>query len=236
MPPTPAASVPPGGRRGRAASPAGPWVVVGLGNPGPKYAGNRHNVGAAAVAQLAVEYGATLRTHRTRCLVAQVRIAPPALVAAPSPGRIPGGRPGSAGTPPPPVPVVLAQPTTYMNEAGGPVRALVDYFGGSPASLIVVHDDLELDFGTIRVKPGGGAAGHNGLRSVAAALGTTEFARVRIGIGRPRGRQDPAAYVLHDFASVEQRELPLVFADVRDEIERQLASFGRPSRTDDGTN
>lgn len=222
MPPPPAASAPSGGRRGRAASPGGPVVVVGLGNPGPKYAGNRHNVGAMAVAQLAQEYGETLRAHRSRCLVAQVRIQPPAS----------DRETGPAGAPPP-VPVVLAQPTTYMNEAGGPVRALLDYFSVNSRHLVVVHDDLELAFLTIRVKPGGGAAGHNGLRSVASALGTQEFARVRIGIGRPRGRQDPATYVLRDFSHAEQRELPLLFADVRDAIEGHL-DVGRPSRTDGG--
>lgn len=218
MSPPPAASVPPGGRRGRDASTAGPRVVVGLGNPGPKYAGHRHNVGAMAVAHLAREYGETLRAHRTRCLIAQVRIPP-----APDSGA------GVAL----PVPVVLAQPTTYMNEAGGPVRALLDYFSVNSRSLLVVHDDLEIDFGTIRFKAGGGAAGHNGLRALASALGTPDFGRVRIGIGRPPGRQDAAAYVLHDFSRVEHRDLPLLFAQARDEIEGRVV-VARSSRTDAG--
>lgn len=172
-------------------------MVVGLGNPGAKYAGNRHNLGASAVTSLAGGFGETLRPHRSRCLTA----------------RLPWPLGGAA------IPLILAQPTTHMNEAGRPVRALLDYYGVNSSRLIVIHDDLELDFGAIRAKRGGGESGHNGLRSISAALGTRDYGRLRVGIGRPPGRGDPAAFVLKDFSKHEQREIPHVFHDIQAALE-----------------
>jgi len=152
------------------AGPAGPWLVVGLGNPGPQYAGNRHNVGAMVVAQLAGDLGARLSAHRSRAQVAEARLAPS------------GGRPGER--------VVLAVPTSYMNECGGQVTSAVRFFKVEPESLLVVHDDVDLETGRLQARRGGGLAGHNGLRSLAQQLGTQDFLRLRIGVGRP-GRGDP---------------------------------------------
>ena len=177
-----------------------PWLVVGLGNPGPRYAGNRHNVGAMVVAELAARAGAVLRTHKARAGVAQVRI-----------GSAPGGVPGPAA--------VLAVPGCYMNESGGPVSALVRFYSVSAERLVVVHDELDLDPGTIRLKRGGGEGGHNGLRSISSALGTRDYLRVRVGIGRPPGRMDAADYVLRDFSAAERKELPFVVDDAADAVE-----------------
>jgi PTH1 family peptidyl-tRNA hydrolase len=177
-----------------------PWLVVGLGNPGPRYAGNRHNVGAMVLAELATRAGAALRSHKARAGVAQVRV-----------GTGPGGVPGPAA--------VLAVPASYMNESGGPVSALARFYSVPPERLVVVHDELDLDPGTIRLKRGGGEGGHNGLRSVSSALGTRDYLRVRVGIGRPPGRMDPADYVLRDFSAAERKELPFVVDDAADAVE-----------------
>ncbi|MFV0463775.1 MAG: aminoacyl-tRNA hydrolase [Nostocoides sp.] len=173
-----------------------PWVIVGLGNPGEQYAGNRHNVGAMVIGELAGRVGATLRSHKARARATTARL---------------GGLPG--------VPVVLGIPTTYMNTSGGPVKALLNFFGADPARLVVIHDDLDIDSGLIRLKLGGGEGGHNGLRSVSNSLGTREYYRVRVGIGRPPGRMDPADYVLRDFSSTERAELPLVLDEAADAVE-----------------
>lgn len=162
-------------------------VVLGLGNPGPDYAGNRHNVGAMLIAEIAAEQGVTLKR---------------------APGRLPSVvcgtcRLGGAR-------VVLARLTTYMNESGQAVRPLLDYFKAAPETLIVLHDELDLPFGTVRIKQGGGDNGHNGLRSVTASLHTPEYVRIRIGIGRPVGRQSPADFVLRDYAASERAELPAI--------------------------
>jgi peptidyl-tRNA hydrolase, PTH1 family len=160
------------------------WLVVGLGNPGPAYAGNRHNVGHLVVERLARRMGGALRAHRTRADLLDGRLGPP-----------PGHR------------VVLARPRSYMNESGGPVKGLSDYFDVPVEQLVVVHDELDLPYGAMRVKLGGGDNGHNGLRSVRKALGTGEFYRVRVGVGRPPGRRDPADYLLSDFSPAERKEL-----------------------------
>ncbi|MBK7722514.1 MAG: aminoacyl-tRNA hydrolase [Austwickia sp.] len=172
--------------------PEGAWAVIGLGNPGPSYEGHRHNVGAMVVAALAQAHGESLRPHRTRALVARFRM------------DVPGG-PGSEI-----VPVIAAQPTTYMNEAGGPIRAMTSYFNINTDHIVAVHDDLELEFGTVRVKAGGGEGGHNGLRSLSKALGTRDYVRLRIGIGRPPGRMEPATFVLKPFSRNEQSDIPFV--------------------------
>ena len=183
---------------------SGPWLVVGLGNPGPGYAGNRHNVGAMVVDELARRCGSALRTHKARAHAAQVRL-----------GTGPGGVPGPA--------VVLAVPASYMNESGGPVSALLRFFSVPVERLVVVHDELDLDAGTVRLKRGGGEGGHNGLRSVSASLGTKDYHRVRVGIGRPPGRMDAADFVLRDFSPTERKELPFVLDEAADAVESLLA-------------
>jgi len=183
-----------------------PWLVIGLGNPGPRYAGTRHNVGAMVVDELASRAGAALRTHKARASAAQVRV-----------GTGPGGVPGP--------PAVLAVPTSYTNESGGPVKALLSFFSVPAERLVVVHDELDLDPGVVRLKRGGGEGGHNGLRSVSSALGTRDYLRVRVGIGRPPGRMDPADYVLRDFSPGERKELPFVVGDAADAVE-ELVTLG----------
>lgn len=172
------------------------WLVVGLGNPGPRYAGNRHNVGAMVVAELAERANSSLRSHKARASAAQIRV---------------GALPGTS--------TVIAVPTSYMNESGGPVSALATFFSVEASHLVVIHDDLDLPFDTIRLKRGGGEGGHNGLRSISSSLGTRDYARVRVGIGRPPGRMDPADYVLRDFSGTERAELSSVVSDAADAVE-----------------
>lgn len=182
-----------------------PWLVVGLGNPGPKYAGNRHNVGQMVLDLLADRAGARFSKHaRAQAVVAETRL-----------GVLPGGAPGPR--------VVLAKPTTYMNTSGGPVSALAKYYDVPANQVVMVHDEVDIPFDTIKLKVGGGEGGHNGLRSVAAALGTREFQRVRIGVGRPPGRKDPAAYVLENFTAVERPEVPTICEQAADAVELLLA-------------
>jgi PTH1 family peptidyl-tRNA hydrolase len=176
----------------------GPWLVVGLGNPGPRYAGNRHNVGAMVVAQLAADLGVKLGAHRSRAQVAQARSAPS------------GGVPGEQ--------VVLAVPTSYMNESGGQVSSVVKFFKIPPERLLVVHDELDLPFADLMLKRGGGEGGHNGLRSISQSLGTRDYCRLRVGIGRPPGRMDAADFVLRDFSSTERKELDFVISDAVDAV------------------
>jgi PTH1 family peptidyl-tRNA hydrolase len=185
---------------------SGPWLVVGLGNPGPQYAGNRHNVGAMVVDELVRRSGTTLRTHKARAHAAQVRI-----------GTGPGGVPGP--------PAVVAVPSCYMNESGGPVKALLSFFSVPAERLVVVHDELDLEAGTVRLKRGGGEGGHNGLRSISSSLGTRDYHRVRVGIGRPPGRMDAADFVLRDFSPTERKELPFLLDDAADAVE-QLVTLG----------
>ena len=173
---------------------------MGLGNPGPRYAGNRHNVGAMVVDELAARTAGPLRTHKARAMVSQVRVGAP-----------------------PGVPAVLAVPSSYMNESGGPVSALLRFFSVTPDRLVVVHDDLDIPPGEVRLKRGGGEGGHNGLRSVSASVGTRDYLRVRIGIGRPPGRMDAADFVLRDFSAAQRKELPFVVGDAADAVELLLA-------------
>ncbi len=159
---------------------AGFHLVVGLGNPGPDHAGNRHNVGFMVADVLAQRIGGRFRAHKGRADVLD--------------GRLEGG-----------ARVLIAKPKTYMNLSGGPVAALRDFYRLPAERIVVVHDELDLPYGMLRLKLGGGDNGHNGLRSLRALLGTGDYYRVRFGIGRPPGAQDPAAYVLRNF-SVEQRK------------------------------
>ena len=183
-----------------------PWLVVGLGNPGPTYAGNRHNVGAMVVDELARRTGSGLRSHKARAVVSQVRM-----------GTGPGGVPGPAA--------VIAVPSCYMNESGGPVKALMSFFSVPPERLVVVHDELDIEAGLVRLKRGGGEGGHNGLRSISSSIGTRDYHRVRVGIGRPPGRMDPADYVLRDFSPTERKELPFLLDDAADAVD-QLVTAG----------
>ena len=181
-----------------------PWLIVGLGNPGPTYAGHRHNVGAMVVVKLAARAGASLRSHKARAVVAEVRI-----------GTLPGGAPGPRA--------VIATPLSYMNESGGPVAGLVSFYKVPVEKLVVIHDDLDIPFADVRLKLSGGEGGHNGLRSITKSVGTRDYLRVRVGIGRPPGRMDAADYVLHDFASTERSEVPLLISDAADALERLVA-------------
>jgi PTH1 family peptidyl-tRNA hydrolase len=176
------------------------WLVVGLGNPGPDYAGNRHNVGAMAVEELARRDATGGRTsfkaHKARARVAEVRL------------KVPGPK------------VVLAVPSTYMNVSGGPVAGLLKYYDVPAERLVVIHDELDIDAGVVRLKKGGGEGGHNGLRSVSQSIGTKDYLRVRLGIGRPPGRQDPADFVLKDFSKAERADvLPFLLDDGADAVE-----------------
>lgn len=175
--------------------PSDAWLVAGLGNPGPDYAGNRHNVGAMVLDELASRLGARLSRHRTTTMLAEARL-----------------RPGGPK-------LVLARPLSYMNTSGGPVSSAAAYFSIAPERVIVVHDDLDLPFETIKLKADGGHGGQNGVRDIIKALGTPEFVRVRVGIGRPPGRQEAADYVLGNFPSAERERLPFVLGDAADAIE-----------------
>jgi peptidyl-tRNA hydrolase, PTH1 family len=164
------------------------WLVVGLGNPGPTYAGHRHNVGYLVVDELARRMGGSLRAHKSgRAEVLEGRLVPP-------------------GVPAPKV--VLGRARGYMNESGGAVSTLSKFYGVAPDHLVAIHDELDLAFDTMRVKLGGGDNGHNGLRSLRASLGSGDFYRVRIGVGRPPGRQDPADFVLSNYSAAERKVLP----------------------------
>lgn len=172
------------------------WLVVGLGNPGPQYAGNRHNVGAMVIDHLAERAGARLRTHKAGASAESVRLGTP-----------PGTR------------AIIGVPHSYMNLSGGPTKGLASFFSVPPERTIVLHDELDIPFGEVRLKLGGGEGGHNGLRSISSSFGTKDYLRVRIGIGRPPGRMDAASYVLKDFSSTERKELPFLVDDAADAVE-----------------
>jgi len=173
-----------------------PWLVVGLGNPGKEYAANRHNVGFMVADLLASRVGAKFgRSKRTQAGVAE--------------GRLGFGGPK----------LILAKPLTFMNLSGAPVVALSQFFKVPVEQVLAVHDELDVPFGQVRAKRGGGEGGHNGLRSMSKSLGSKEYARVRFGIGRPPGRQDPADYVLSDFSAVERKELEFLVDRAADVVE-----------------
>nr|WP_203701242.1 aminoacyl-tRNA hydrolase [Asanoa iriomotensis] len=175
-----------------------PFLVVGLGNPGKEYAKNRHNVGFMVADLIADRIGAKFGRHRRA--VADV-----------AEGRLGFGGPR----------LVLVKPLTYMNLSGGPAVALAQFYKVPPEQIIAVHDELDIPYGQVRAKVGGGEGGHNGLRSMSKSLGTKDYARVRFGIGRPPGRQDPADYVLSDFSATERKELEFLVdraADVAEAV------------------
>jgi len=178
------------------------WLIAGLGNPGPQYAANRHNLGFLVADELAERAGVSFKRDRSRAQVAT--------------GRLAG------------VPVILAKPMTFMNVSGRPVAALRGFYKVPGDRIIVIHDELDIPFDVVRVKLGGGDNGHNGLRSVTAALGSRDYYRIRVGIGRPPGRMDPAAFVLRDFSAAEREALPVLLSRSADAaevlLERGLAA------------
>jgi PTH1 family peptidyl-tRNA hydrolase len=170
-----------------------PWLIVGLGNPGPGYAGNRHNVGFMVLDVLASRVGGKFKAHKGRADILETRLS--------------GRR------------VVLAKPRSFMNESGGPVSSLRDFFRVPEEQIVAVHDELDLEPGMLRLKLGGGDNGHNGLRSLRRSLGSGEFVRVRVGIGRPPGRQDPADFVLRDFSGAQRKDLDVTLERAADAVE-----------------
>jgi len=173
-----------------------PWLVAGLGNPGSGYAATRHNAGFMIADALAERMGGKFKAHKSGADVLE--------------GRVAGQR------------VVLAKPRSFMNLSGGPTVAALNFFKVPLEQLVVVHDELDIDYGLLRLKRGGGDGGHNGLKSITKSLGSKEYLRVRFGIGRPPGRQDPADYVLKPFSSIEAKELALNVDRAADAVEALL--------------
>jgi peptidyl-tRNA hydrolase, PTH1 family len=184
-----------------------PWLVVGLGNPGGQYEKNRHNVGFMVADLIASRIGAKFgRAKRAASQVAEGHL-----------------RPGGPR-------LVIAKPTTFMNLLGGPTVSLAQFYKIPPGQVIAVHDELDLEFGTIRIKIGGGEGGHNGLRSISGSMGTKEYVRVRFGIGRPPGRQDPADYVLGDFVGSQRKELEFLVDRAADIVESVIENGVEPTQ------
>lgn len=175
------------------------WLVVGLGNPGPTYAGHRHNIGYLVVDELALRMGSPFRAHKSgRADVVEGRL----------------GAPGTSNAR-----VVLMKSRSYMNESGGPVKQLATFYKVPPERIIAIHDELDIPFDTMRVKVGGGDNGHNGLKSMRSSLGTGDFFRVRVGIGRPPGRQEVADFVLSNYSTTERKVLPFQVDKAADAVE-----------------
>jgi PTH1 family peptidyl-tRNA hydrolase len=174
-----------------------PFLVVSLGNPGSEYAGNRHNVGFMVADLLAERAGGRFKRHgKAHAEVCETRI---------------GGYAGPR--------VILAKPLSYMNLSGGPVSGLLGFYKVPVERLVVVHDELDLPYGVLRLKRGGGEGGHNGLKSISKSLGDKNYVRVRFGIGRPPGRKEPADFVLEDFSAAERKELLLYLEQAADAVE-----------------
>ena len=169
------------------------WIVVGLGNPGEEYERTRHNVGAMVVEDLAKRHRVTFSSHKSGNRIAEFKLG---LVA-----------------------VTLARPNSYMNTLGPQVRSLRDFYSAENSHLIALHDELDIEFATIRIKFAGGENGHNGLKSMTSSLGGPEYFRIRLGIGRPPGRQDPADFVLKKFSSIEREQLPTFLDRAGDAVE-----------------
>jgi peptidyl-tRNA hydrolase, PTH1 family len=180
------------------------WLIVGLGNPGPEYSHNRHNVGQMVLDELAARAGGKFKSHKARAQVLE--------------GRLGIGGPR----------IVLAKPQSYMNVSGGPVSALAQFYGIDPAHVIAVHDEIDIPFDTVRLKIGGGEGGHNVLRDISKALGTKDYLRVRVGVGRPPGRMDTADFVLRDFSAPEKKDLPFLIDAAADAVE-VLVKDGLPA-------
>ncbi|QWF81968.1 aminoacyl-tRNA hydrolase [Amycolatopsis sp. CA-230715] len=173
-------------------------LLAGLGNPGPRYAGNRHNIGFLVLDELAARVGGKFKAHKSGAEVLE--------------GRLANRR------------VVLTKPRSFMNLSGGPVSGTAKFFKIAPDGIVVVHDELDLPFGALKLKLGGGDNGHNGLRSITKSLGTKDYYRVRFGVDRPPGRMDPADYVLKDFSTVERKELALEIDRCADAVEALIGT------------
>lgn len=172
------------------------WLVAGLGNPGPDYARNRHNTGFMVADVLASRMGTGFKRDRSRAMLATGRLA----------GQ----------------PTVLIKPMMYMNISGRPLAAVSGYYKIPSDRVVIVYDELDLPFGTIRLKLGGGDNGHNGAKSVTAALRTREYYRIRVGVGRPSGRMDPVDHLLGDFSAAERKDVPLLIERAADAVEALL--------------
>lgn len=171
------------------------WLIVGLGNPGPRYEATRHNIGQMVMDELAGRRREAFRAHKAQARVVETWL-----------------RPGAEK-------LILAKLNCFMNVSGGPVAGLARFYGVEADHVVVVHDELDIPYDTIKLKTGGGHGGHNGVRDIAKALGTADFPRVRVGIGRPVGRQDPADWVLDPFGATERQTLPILVADAADAVE-----------------
>ncbi|WP_420030386.1 aminoacyl-tRNA hydrolase [Rhodococcus ruber] len=179
--------------------PEAPALIVGLGNPGPQYEKTRHNVGFMVADALAGRIGGAFSSHKkSNSDIVQARL-------------------GSRS-------VVIAKPRTFMNLSGQPVAALARFFSIDAANIVVVHDELDIDFGALRLKLGGGEGGHNGLRSISQHLSTKDYLRVRVGVGRPPGRMDPASFVLKPFSAAERKDLGVVVEEAADAAELLLSA------------
>lgn len=174
------------------------WLIVGLGNPGPTYANTRHNVGYMVAQALATRIGGGWKAHKSR----RADVVE---------GHLGGNK------------IVIARSRSFMNESGGPVKLVADYYSVEPAKLIVIHDELDIGFGALRVKFGGGDNGHNGLKSIRQSVATGDYSRIRVGIGRPPGRQTVHDFVLNAFSSTERRELPVYLEEASDAVESLMA-------------
>lgn len=175
------------------------WLIVGLGNPGPTYAATRHNVGYLVTDALAARVGGSFKKHKSgRADVVE--------------GRLAGEH------------VVLGRARTFMNESGGPVSTLAKFYDVEPDHVVVIHDELDIDFGMLRVKRGGGDNGHNGLKSIRQSLGTGDWFRIRVGIGRPPGRMDVHDFVLKPYSSTERKDLPTYVEEAADAVESLITA------------
>jgi PTH1 family peptidyl-tRNA hydrolase len=171
------------------------WLIAGLGNPGPGYSRNRHNVGQMVLDELAARVGGSFKTHKARAQILEGRLGP--------------GGPR----------VVLAKPMSYMNLSGGPVSGLATFYSVDPAHVVVVHDEIDIPFNTVKLKLGGGEGGHNGLRDISKALASKDYLRVRVGVGRPQGRMETADYVVRDVSTTEKKDLPFLVDEAADAVE-----------------
>ena len=173
------------------------WLVVGLGNPGDQYAATRHNIGQMVIDELAKRHSVKLSSHKSRTEIAAYKL----------------GVGVDAHS------IILGKSKSYMNETGGPIRALANFYSVEPNNVIALHDELDIPFAAIRTKIAGGDNGHNGLKSMTSAFGTAEYYRIRLGIGRPMGEQDPADFVLKAFSKVEQKDLGEFISRSADAVE-----------------
>jgi PTH1 family peptidyl-tRNA hydrolase len=173
------------------------WIVIGLGNPGQEYERTRHNIGAMVAVELAKRSGKKLSSHKSRANLAEYKLAS-----------------GDS--------IAVATLRSYMNESGGPTKSLIDFYKAKSDHLIVIHDELDIPFEAIRIKQGGGDNGHNGLKSITKVLGPDYF-RLRMGIGRPLGNQDPADFVLKPFSANERKNLELFVTKGADAIEALIS-------------